>query len=116
MTDRRDKDIARLFATEIVPFGKRAASSGASLLETRWDKDAASYFVRRSRPRMAKGDFETGGCSSPDSVAADLERLWSARGKQPLAKLAPAFARLAKTLRSVEREADDVSSFIYVMY
>ena len=114
MTEKNDRDIARLFAAHIVPFGKRATAGGIRLLETRWDKDAASYFVRRSRRRMAKDDFETGGCSSADSVATDLERLWSAEPQ--LAGLAPAFATLAKRLRSVEREADDVSNFIYVMY
>jgi hypothetical protein len=116
MTKKTTRELEKLFDGEIVPLGKRARGSGVALLETRWKGGAASYFVRRPLRSMTKADFEHGGCASPDTLAADFARLWRKPENQPLARLAPSFARLAATLRNVEEEAQDVSDFIYVMY
>ena len=116
MTKQFDREIERLFINEIVPLGKRAKSEGTVMLETRWSKDAPSYFRPRSKTSMTRADFESGGCTSPETAVADLRRLWSNEVDSPLAALAPAFAKLATGLRDVQREADEVSSFIYVMY
>jgi len=116
MTDRADKDIDRLFSEELLPLASRLKSEGAKLLETQWEKDASSYFVRRQRVAMTRSDFETGGCASPDAIEADLARLWNRGNDSSLATLAPGMARLARTLRQAEEQTGDVSNFIYVMY
>ena len=116
MTDRIDKEIDRLFSQELVPLGARAKAGGIELLETRHDAGMPSYYVKRPRPSMAKEDFEIGGCVSPSTVARDLEALWKDDRDIGLVGLVPALARLAAALRDVEKESDDVSNFIYVMY
>ena len=116
MTERSDSDIDRLFSGELLPLAARLKNEGVKLLETRLEKGASSYFVRRPSIGMTKGDFETGGCSSPDTLEADLARLWARGNDGSLAILAPGIARLARSLRLVEEESGDVSNFIYVMY
>jgi len=116
MIDNSDRDIDRLFSEELLPLASRLKSDGVQLLETRLKEGASSYFIRREHVGMTKSDFETGGCASPDNLEADLARLWN-RGSDPsLATLAPAMAKLARTLRQVQDQGSDVSSFIYVMY
>lgn len=116
MTEKIDKDIDRLFGDELLPLAARLTGGSFKFLETRMDQGAGSYFVRRPKAAMAKGDFETGGCSSPDTVEADLVRLWNRGDAKPLSSLAPGMARLARNLRQVEEESGEVSSFVYVMY
>ena len=116
MTDKIDKEIDRLFTQELLPLAARAKTGGIELLQTRLAAEMPSYYVKRLRPSMSKEDFELGGCTSPSTVVRDLEALWKDDREIGLAGLAPAMARLAAALRDVEKEADDVSNFIYVMY
>ena len=116
MTDKLDREIDRFFTQELLPLAKQAKAKGVQLLQTRLAADVPSYYVRREQRSMAKADFETGGCASPETVEQDLTTLWKDDREIGLARLAPSMAKLANSLRSVEKEADDVSSFIYVMY
>ena len=116
MTDKLDAEIDRFFTQEILPLAGQAKAKGVQFLQTHLSPNVPSYYVRRERRSMSKADFETGGCASPETVERDLATLWKDDREIGLAKLAPGMSDLAKALRSVEKEADDVSSFIYVMY
>lgn len=116
MTDKIDKEIDRLFGQELLPLAAQAKARGVELLQARLDGESQSYYVRRGQLSMSKEDFEVGGCASPATVQRDLETLWNDGREIGLASLAPAMAGLATALRGVEKEADDVSNFIYVMY
>jgi hypothetical protein len=116
MTDSLDLQIDRVFGDALLPLGVRMRQAGARLLETELAQDAPSYFVKRQRVSMSKADFESGGCKSPQSVATDLARLWDRPGDYPLMALAPAMAKLARSLRPAQEEAGDISQFVYAMY
>lgn len=116
MTEKIDREIDRLFSEKLLPLAARLKSENVRLLETQLEKGAPSYFVRRPKAAMAKSDFESGGCSSPDRAEAELAGLWAGDGDKALSTLAPAVAQLARSLRQVQEESGDVSNFIYVMY
>ena len=116
MTDAIDRDLERLFDREIMPLAARLKGEGIRFMETQLEKEALTYFVSRTNVEMTKANFESGGCTSPDGVEADLLRLWNRGKNDSLAGLAPEMARLARSLRQVEEETGDVSNFIYVMY
>jgi len=116
MTEMADREIDKLFDEELLPLAARLKESGARLLETRLEDSATSYFARRSKVAMATADFEVGGCVSPNTVQADLERRWARSDEAPLLRLAPGIAKLAGKLRESEQQSGDVSKFIYVMY
>ena len=116
MTDKLDPEIDRFFTQELLPLANQAKARGVQFLQTQLAADVTSYYVKREQKSMSKADFETGGCASPATVEQDLATLWKDDREIGLTKLAPSMAKLAKALRSVEKETDDVSSFIYVMY
>lgn len=116
MTERIDGEIDRFFDAEVLPLGARMKSDNAGLLVTHLEKGASSYFVRRTSTWMTKIDFDSGGCASPETVEADLARAWNRGDAATLLTLAPGIARLARTLRQVERESGEVSEFVYAMY
>jgi hypothetical protein len=116
VTEKIDREIDRFFSDELLPLAARLKGESVRFLETRLEQGAASYFVRRPQSAMARIDFESGGCTSPDGVEADLAGLWSRGDGKPLAVMAPGIAQLARTLRQVEVESGDVSNFVYVMY
>jgi len=116
MTDKPERDIDRLFDNELLPLAARLKERGVRLLETRLESGATTYFVRRPKVSMAIADFEVGGCTSPDAVRTDLERLWAGGDDPSLATLARGMARLAGALWESEHESGDISNFIYVMY
>ncbi|MGZ5730995.1 MAG: hypothetical protein ACXWJA_02825 [Caldimonas sp.] len=116
MTDKFDAEIDRFFEHELMPLAERAKAKGVRLLQTQRLPELPSYYVRREHRSMSKADFDDGGCRSANSVEQDLRALWESDREIGLAALAPSLARLAKNLRAVEKEADDVSNFIYMMY
>jgi len=117
MTEKFEKDIDRLFSEEVLPLAARLKSENVKLLETALETNATSYFVKRAKVRMAKADFEIGGCASPDTVEGELTRLWNHANDGSLTTLAPGVARLARVLHEVlQEESADISHFIYVMY
>jgi hypothetical protein len=116
MTDPLDKETDRLFDEGLLPLAKALRAKGVTFLEARLSKDASTYFVARPRRSMARADFETGGCASPETVESDLVRLWSNERDSALARLAPRMAKLARALRRVEDDAGEVSTAIFVMY
>ena len=116
MTDKLDTQIDRFFVEQMLPLATKAKSSGLRFLETDLLTEAPTYYVKRARKSMSKADFETGGCTSVDSVVADLRALWGDDSDLGLVTLGPGLAALAKELRVVGRETGQVSDFIYVMY
>ncbi len=116
MTDKLDSQIDRFFVEQMLPLSRKAKSTGVRFLETDLDPDARTYYVDRARTTMSKADFETGGCTSPDQIEADLRALWQDQGIMGLNTLCPGMATLAKDLRAVGKDESGVSSFIYVMF
>ena len=116
MTDKLDQEIERFFTDELLPLAEQAKAKGVRFLETQLATDVQSYYVKRKRVSMAKEDFETGGCASAEEVEDALRALWKDDGVIGLNRLAPGMAKLAKASRTVEKESDDVSNFLYVMY
>jgi hypothetical protein len=116
MTDKLDAQIDRFFIEQMLPLALKAKSSGRRFLETDLLADASTYYVNRQCKAMSKADFETGGCASVDTVAADLRTLWRDDSGLGLVTLGAGLAALAKELRVDGQETGQVSDFIYVMY
>ena len=116
MTDKLDQEIGRFFTNGLLPLAEQAKAKGVHFLESEIAADVQSYYLKRRRASMTKEDFETGGCASAEEVESALRTLWKDDQAIGLNRLAPSIAKLARALRTVEKEADDVSNFIYVMY
>src|SRR5689334_9056397 len=96
VTDKLDTQIDAFFRERLLPLATKAKSTGARFLETGFERDAATYYVERSRTTMSKADFEWGGCLSPETVEGDLRTLWRGEGGMGLDTLSAPMAALAK--------------------
>jgi hypothetical protein len=114
VTDKLDAQIDRFFREQMLPLSAQAKSAGTRFLETGFEREAPTYYVKRSRTAMSKTDFEWGGCASPEAVEADLQALW--QESADLQALGAGMAVLARALREVSTDESDVSNFIYVMF
>lgn len=77
---------------------------------------AVSYYVERKKPRMAREDFLISTADGSGDPIVALGELWASQGLDKLAALAPKLREAATALRQIEKPADDVSPFIYVMF
>ncbi|MBL9124525.1 MAG: hypothetical protein JNG90_12900 [Planctomycetaceae bacterium] len=80
------------------------------------DPAAPTYYIERQKPSMNREDFLVRTAAGGDDPIVALGELWSSQGLDRLAALAPQLAAAATALRQIEKPADDVSPFIYVMF
>ena len=80
------------------------------------DAGAETYYIERAKPRMAREDFLIRTADGGDDPIVALGELWANQKFDKLAALAPKLREAATALRQIEKPADDVSPFIYVMF
>src|SRR5688572_31764994 len=102
--------LARFFRERILPIAENAAASGIEIFPLRPDRSYESYFVDRQPGESYIHTID------PDSMEAELSRLWSSNDALGMKDLAKPIVELAEELREKEPESDDVSPFIYAMF
>ena len=102
--------LARFFRERILPIAENAAASGVEIFPLRPDRSYESYFVDRQPGESYIHTID------PDSMEAELSRLWSSNDALGMKDLAKPIVELAEELREKEPESDDVSPFIYAMF
>ena len=66
---------------------------------------------------MNSEDFEKcSGIDSCETFLTVLETFWVSRGEEELLQIAPQLAQLAQILKSIEKQSEKVSPYIYTMY
>lgn len=79
-------------------------------------KEQDTYFQRKANQSASPEDFEAVTYQSVEELKQQLRDLWEKQGFSELAELAPTFARIAELLRPTEKQDEEVSPFLYVMF
>jgi hypothetical protein len=110
-------NINEFFFEELVPLAKKLHVKYDSVFFLKKpDNSVNTYFVNRIKATMDPGDFETGGCNSPEDLKKALIRLWLDEGYSELSLLAEGIVKLAESFHQAEDQSSEVSPFIYVMF
>lgn len=114
----KDKELlaVEFFQEVLVPLALRERAAGKSFFPLRADPQAESYYVEPTRPSMVAADFELRAADSITDFVQELAALWISEGNEELAAMAPRLIKLARELSEQEKQADDVSDFMYVMF
>ena len=110
----QDKELADFYLAEFGRAGRLLAERGVCLLETMPDRDRASYYMKRQRTRMERGDFEL-ALETTDGVTCALQTLWTGPEAAHLAELSEKILTLAPRFASRDQDAH-VSPHMYVMF
>lgn len=107
--------LQELFLKQLLP---AAAESGQprAFFPLGGDAGAKTYYVERKRPKMAREDFLIQTADGGDDPIVALGELWASQKLDKLAAQVPKLREAAAELRQIEKPADDVSAFIYVMF
>ena len=108
--------VRNFFEQRLMPLARRMAADGNLFFPLRPDPSLISYYKDRTQKVMKKEDFEVRACEGFEDFARGMAEMWSARGHEELAALAPELAGLARQLHLVEEQTEEVSPFIYVMF
>ena len=115
-----EKDKASLavefFKEVLVPLALRERAAGKSFFPLRADTQAESYYVEPTRSLMIASDFELRAADSITDFVQELAALWISEGNEELAAMSPRLIELAREMSEQEKQADDVSDFMYVMF
>jgi len=107
--------LQRLFLEQMLP----AAADGGkppTFFPLGADPAAKTYYIERQKPKMNREDFLVRTAAGGDDPIVALGELWASQGLDRLAATAPQLGAAAAALRQIEKPADDVSPFIYVMF
>lgn len=113
--DSHGDAIRELFLKRLLPAATEEGRPMA-FFPTGPDKSATSYYVERTKTTIAREDFHVRTADGGGDPIVALGELWKAQGLDRLATLVPDLQAIASTLRQIEKPADDVSPFIYVMF
>jgi len=108
--------IQHFFEHELMPLASETKRQQDVIPWIPIDADASTYYITRQKTTMSKQDFESGGHSSVETIAADLTAFWNEHDDANMCKLAPSLSALAKELRVVEDQNEEISPFVYVMF
>ena len=113
---RKDRVAADFFREVLVPLALRERESGREFFALRPDVEAESYYVEPTKREMRPEDFELRAGESVEEFVRELAALWASEGREELAAMAPRLVALASEVREDEKQSDDVSPFMYVMF
>jgi hypothetical protein len=124
LTKERDKESLKekeslaveFFQEVLVPLALRERAAGKSFFPLRADPQAESYYAEPTRPLMVASDFELRAADSITDFVEELAALWISEGHEELAAMAPRLIELAREMSEQEKQAEDVSDFMYVMF
>ena len=114
---RRQHAIRTFFEKVLLPLRQKLNVEQQPLFPLSKDPDIKSYFIERTSTSMNSEDFEKcSGIDSRETFLTVLETFWVSRGEEELLQIAPQLAQLAQILKSIEKQSEKVSPFIYTMY
>ena len=118
MSSTKDKELlaADFFNELLVPLALRERAADKSFFPLRAEAQAESYYVEPTRRVMTATDFELRAAASLADFVKELAALWASEGHEELAALAPRLFELAEEMGEQEKQAEDVSAFMYVMF
>jgi len=117
MTDRKtDAAVRAFFDGELMPLAAKSKAAGHNFLDVKQNPRAASYYVQRDKRTMDRADFETLADLTPESLPRVLTAFWKQRKTDALLSLVPSITKLAAALHATQRQDEDVSPFVYMMY
>jgi len=109
--------IHTFFEKVLLPLRQKLNVEQQPLFPLSKDSEAESYFIERISISMHSEDFEKcSGIDSQETFLTVLESFWFSRGEEELLQIAPQLAKLAQTLKSIDKQTDKVSPFVYTMY
>ena len=108
--------IQHFFEQELMPLTAKIKQQQEIIQWVHWDADAITYYKTRPKKTMSKEDFETGGHSTIESFAADLNSFWDDNKDYNFCELVPQLVELASELRVDEDQNEEISPYIYVMF
>ncbi|HJU55717.1 MAG TPA: hypothetical protein VJ715_14130 [Pyrinomonadaceae bacterium] len=114
----KDKELlaADFFNELLVPLACAERAAEKSFFPLRAEDEAESYYVEPARRVMTAADFELRAAESIADFVKELAALWASEGHEELAALAPRLFELAQEMGEQEKQAEDVSPFMYVMF
>jgi hypothetical protein len=113
---RKDQRAAEFFREVLTPAALRERAGGREFFALRPEAAAESYFVEPTRRAMAKADFELRAAESVAEFIGELAALWAAEGRDDLAAMCGRLGELAAEFGGGEKQGEDVSPFMYVMF
>jgi len=115
-TQRQDA-IYTFFEKILLPLRQELNVEQQPLFPLSKNSEAESYFIERVNTSMDSEDFEKfSGIISQETFLTVLESFWFSRQEQELLQIVPQLAKLAQTLKSIDKQTDKVSPFVYTMY
>ena len=114
----KDKDLlaVNFFKEVLIPLALRERSRGNSFFPLRADPQVESYYVEPTHSVMTASDFELPAAESIEAFINELAALWIAEGHKELVVMMPGLSELAAEICEQEKEEEDVSAFMYVMF
>lgn len=108
--------VKRIFFKELMPLADKLRSDNRRFFLTSAEPNVGTYYRQREKTTVNAQALEVAGCDSVDNLEKALTEMWTAQGYPELVALAPALSKLAKSLYLTEKQEEDVSPFIYVMF
>lgn len=104
---------------EALTAGAAALPAGQAPFPMGPDPQAASYYTRRGRCAMTRGDFRFASCLDAGEFGRRLAAVWLAAGHPELAAQAPLVAETAAALHALYVKAQpqaELSPYLYQMF
>lgn len=111
-----DAALKKLFLKEILPLAERFHSEGKEFFLTKPKPGAETYYKKRGETKAVIEEIGVTEDRANNDFEKKLVDMWTEQGYPELAVLAPKLSKLAKSLRLVTKQEEEVSSFIYVMF
>jgi len=108
--------IRKLFYKNILNISKRNKQNGKIYFPTKPNPELNSYFKKRKLTSFVNEDFEIEGCSFSGDLEKSFKLLWQSQNNPELCRLAKKFVELAESLHRIEKQEEEISPFIYVMF
>jgi hypothetical protein len=113
--DSHTAAIRDLFLNKLLPAAQKEGRPRA-FFPVGPDPAADTYYIDRPARKMTRDDFLIRTPDGSGDPIVALGELWKSQGLDRLAALVPELRAIAGELRQIEKPADDVSPFIYVMF
>ena len=110
------REIRKVFYKYILSISKKNKKSGKIYFATKSMPELNSYFKKREVTSFVNESFEIEGCSFSGDLKKSFTLLWQFQNHPELCQLAKRFVELADSLHRIEKQEEEVSPFIYVMF
>ena len=111
--DKIQMEIKEVFTNKLLLISNQMKKNRIEYFPLKPNSNLDTYYIKRKKTKISPEDFSL---RFNENMEIFLEEFWNVQGQDELSKLAPIFSRLANALHNVEKQNEDVSPFIYVMY